>query len=122
MIFGIGTDIVEISRIAECYEKHGVNFLNRILTEFERKIFAERYKKNQGRGIAYLAKRFCAKEAVAKALKMGIGEDLSFQDIETSNNQKGLPIVHVNKFPDYKFKISLSDSRENAIAYVLIEK
>lgn len=78
---------------------------------------------NEDNKIAYLAKRFAAKEAISKALGVGIGENLSFQDIEISNNDLGKPIVLLEKFPDIKIHLSLSDEKEGlAIAFAIAEK
>ena len=74
MIFGIGNDIVETSRIEKIYHKFGEHFPQRILTPSEYKVFVER-KKN----ISFLAKRFAAKEAFSKALGIGFRSPVSFE-------------------------------------------
>ncbi len=77
MIYGIGTDIVNINRISTIYESLSVSFIKRILHEKEIDIFNELKLENQK--IAYVAKRYAAKEAIAKALGTGIREDLAFK-------------------------------------------
>jgi len=121
MIIGIGTDIISINRIEYALEAFGSKFLQRILTERERNYLIE--ITNKENKVAYLAKRFAAKEAVSKALGTGIGEDLSFQDIEVSNNLEGKPIVTVSRFPDIFIHLSLSDEKEGlAVAFAIAEK
>lgn len=121
MIIGIGTDIISLDRIEYALEAFGSKFLQRILTEKERNYLIEIHTKENK--VAYLAKRFAAKEAVSKALGTGIGEDLSFQDIEISNNLEGKPLVSVKKFPDINIHLSLSDEKEGlAVAFAVAER
>jgi holo-[acyl-carrier protein] synthase len=121
MITGVGTDIISIERIEYAVEAFGTKFMQRILTLNERNYLIEIH--NDENKIAYLAKRFAAKEAISKALGTGIGESLSFQDIEISNNALGKPIVSVAKFPDINIHLSLSDEKEGfAIAFAVAEK
>ena len=122
-IAGIGTDIVEIARIKAALDKHGQRFAKRILHDNELAIY-----QHHQQPASYLAKRFAAKEAVAKALGTGIGKYVSFSEIETLNDTQGKPSVHYhgetkayvhhqcisNSF------LSLSDERDYAIAYVVL--
>ncbi|WP_067518256.1 holo-ACP synthase [Endozoicomonas ascidiicola] len=123
MIVGIGTDIVRIDRIARSIERLGDAFARRILTDNEFQAWCDR-----SRSPAWLAKRFAAKEAVSKAFGTGIGK-LSFQHIEVRNDLNGAPVLRLY---DYGLKlkkkrgvtrlhISLSDEKENAIAFVTLE-
>ena len=74
-IVGIGTDICEISRIEKLLETKGNVFLKRLFTENE-------IHKAKNLSAAFVAKRYAAKEAIAKALGTGIGKNLSFHDFE----------------------------------------
>lgn len=123
-IKGIGTDIVKISRINRVFKKYPKGFAERILHKNELKVF-----KSHKSPKTFLAKRFSAKEAVAKALGTGIAHGVAFQEIEISNNDNGQPILTLhgrtleiaqelgvkNNF------ISLSDEHSYAIAYVVLE-
>jgi holo-[acyl-carrier protein] synthase len=92
LIFGIGTDILEISR----FEKINIERLSkRILTSLE--LYEFEKSKNQR---LFLAKKFSIKESVAKAFGVGIGERLSFLDIEISKNSEGKPLCYVNNGRD----------------------
>ena len=91
MVIGIGTDIVEIARIADVLDRQGDAFVQRILTHSEQKQYQASKQK-----AAFLAKRFAAKEAVAKALGTGIGSGVSFQDMTISNDEKGAPSVSLS--------------------------
>ena len=72
MIFGIGIDIVEIDRIAASYARFGERFPHRILGARELERFQIRRARSDKRGLAFLSTRFAAKEAVAKALGLGM--------------------------------------------------
>ena len=123
MTIAIGTDIVEIQRIASALERQGDKFLQRILTESEIAEYQAR-----GNSVAFLAKRFAAKEAIAKALGTGIGRGISFQQMVVSNNAEGAPQVELQANAAERLKqlggskvlLSLSDEKSYALAYVAI--
>ncbi|RKZ77935.1 MAG: holo-ACP synthase, partial [Gammaproteobacteria bacterium] len=86
MIFGIGTDLVHIPRMQELLDKHDDKIALRILSDTE---FSE-FQRTTNQA-AFLAKRFAAKEATAKALGTGFRDGLSLRHIEVVNNEKGKP-------------------------------
>ena len=88
MIFGIGTDIVKIERVAAVYERFGGHFVERLLLPEERAVFdANR------RPARFLAMRFAAKEAIAKALGTGFGHGVWIRDVGFLANAWGRPEV-----------------------------
>ena len=121
-ILGIGTDMVECSRIAKLMDRFGQKFIERILSEDELQSF-----KQLAQGSAYVAKRFAAKEAVAKALGIGIGQ-VAFNEISVTNLPSGKPIVNfIGKSKEYvktlnitEIMITLSDEKAYALAFVVI--
>lgn len=123
-IIGIGIDIVKISRMKGSLKKYGDNFARRILHDNELQIFQQRKVPEY-----YLAKRFAAKEALAKALGTGIAKGISFTDIEVINDQNGKPelVLHgatldiASQLGVENLLISLSDEKKYAIAYVIVE-
>jgi holo-[acyl-carrier protein] synthase len=117
MIVGIGIDIVELTRIQKLMEQNE-RFVDRILTEEEKVIFAQL---SNWRKVEFLAGRFAAKEAYAKAFGTGIGASLSFQDIEILNDEHGKPIV-ISKTREHRVHVSISHSRDYAVAQVIIER
>ena len=82
---GLGTDIVEIERIKKALSSSN-RLAQRVLTEFEMQIFLEHRQPDR-----YLAKRWAAKEAAAKAFGTGIGRGISFQHFEIKNDHLGAP-------------------------------
>ncbi|MBA5248470.1 MAG: holo-ACP synthase [Gammaproteobacteria bacterium] len=125
MIYGIGTDIINIERVAHILDRNKEGFVRRVLSEHERALFA-----NKGDSAAYCAKRFAAKEAFAKALGTGIGGVVSFQDLTVRNNEQGKPyFIPSEKLRLYlvgksikQAHLSLSDEKTNAVAFVVLEK
>ena len=117
-ILKTGIDILEIPRIQAALDRHGERFLKRVFTEME---IAE----CRGRADA-LAVRFAAKEAATKALGTGIGP-VSWREVETLHKWSGEPylVLHGNAERVAKilglttWAVSLSHSRENAIAVVV---
>ena len=124
MIYGIGTDIVSIERIQTILNKNRDGFINRVLTEHEKALFA-----NRADSAAFCAKRFAAKEAFSKALGTGIGRVVSFQDLTIRSNEHGKPYI----MPSEKLRLylqekgikhghlSISDESQNALAFVVLE-
>src|SRR3954466_13197485 len=88
MIIGIGSDLVDVRRIAKVIERHGERFLDRIFTEAER----ARTEHRAGRVETY-AKRFAAKEACAKALGTGLRAGVFWRDMGVVNLPSGRPTM-----------------------------
>lgn len=126
MTIAIGTDIVEIERISNAFKRQGDRLINRVLTSAEQDRL--RQFSNEDQQIAYLAKRWCAKEAIAKALGTGIAKGVGFQQIEISNSESGAPLAlltegaldRLTAIGGKKVLISLSDERQYAVAYCTI--
>ncbi len=121
MILGIGTDIVHIKRIEDIYNKFGERFLKKNYHDIEIKDFQ---KLNAKKAINFLAKRFAAKEAVAKAFGVGIGK-IGFKNILISSNKFGAPKVNilgnfVQYANTYDIHISISDDYPVALAFAVI--
>ncbi|SFA54009.1 holo-[acyl-carrier-protein] synthase [Parageobacillus thermantarcticus] len=118
MIIGVGIDIVELERIEQLIAKNE-KFIDRILTEKEKMIFSQLSPK---RKVEFAAGRFAAKEAYAKAVGTGIGKDVSFHDIQIMNDDHGKPIAVANMENNCRIHVSISHSRDYAVAQVIIER
>jgi holo-[acyl-carrier protein] synthase len=94
MIIGIGSDLIDISRIAKVIERHGDRFLDRIFTDIERAKAARRAN-NEKMVVATYAKRFAAKEACAKALGTGIMHGVWWRDMGVVNLPGGRPTMRL---------------------------
>lgn len=125
MIHGIGTDIVSIERMQQGLARWGDRFAERILAAPE----LEEYQR-AGHKDRFLAKRFAAKEAAAKALGTGFRDGLSLTHIHVGHNPLGRPeLVWTRVARDMidaagirAGHLSLSDERRYAVAYVVLEK
>jgi holo-[acyl-carrier protein] synthase len=125
MIVGIGVDIAETERFERIYARFGSRIARRILTDKE---LAEFNRRQQP--ASFLAKRFAAKEAAAKALGTGFGEIVSYKSIEVENDKSGKPILNLSggalRLASQKqvtnLFISLSDEKHYAVAMVVLEK
>jgi len=94
MILGIGSDLIDITRVAKVIERHGERFLDRIFTAAER-AKAERRAKNEKMVVATYAKRFAAKEACSKALGTGIRQGVWWRDMGVVNLPGGKPSMRL---------------------------
>ncbi|MBT2291789.1 holo-ACP synthase [Paenibacillus albidus] len=128
MIYGIGHDVLEIERISAYLNRGtGVKFLQRILTEREARLAAQK-----GNRIAeFVAGRFAAKEAVVKALGCGIGATVGFQDIEIWPDALGKPEVALSggawerlglAQQEYNVLLTITHSRGLASAFAVVER
>ncbi len=124
MIYGVGTDVVEIGRIEKALERFGERFARRILCEPELRRFAKhRLPAN------YLAKRFAAKEAFTKALGTGIHAPANWHGVWVANLKSGKPVLEftpeLQQFLQQKkivhSHVSLSDEKGVAFATVILE-
>jgi holo-[acyl-carrier protein] synthase len=123
-IFGVGTDIIDISRIKK-FLSNNKRSINRVFSTKEIK-----HCESQLNRTASYSKRFAAKEAFSKALGVGISKGISFNEISIKNNKDGAPFIEllgktksiVKKLLKKKNKIylSLSDEKKYAIAMVVI--
>jgi holo-[acyl-carrier protein] synthase len=88
VIFGIGTDILQIQRVASTYERFGERFVERLLLPDEQRFFA--YTKNK---VRFLAMRFAAKEAIVKAMGTGFSNGMWIRDSGVIPNRLGRPEI-----------------------------
>ncbi len=125
MIYGIGTDIVRVSRMQRNIETYGTRFAARLLHPQEYAEFL-----TQTRPAHFLAKRFAAKEAAAKALGTGFRDGVRFKDIYVAHDSYGKPILQfagvaatlLVQHAVQAWHLSLSDEEEYAVAFVVLDK
>ena len=124
MIIGCGIDLVKIERIEKIIKKWGNNFILRIFTSSEK----EYCEKKKGNKYQSYAGKFAAKEALLKALGLGLRE-ANWKEIEIKNDKLGQPIINTSgKLKNIasikgvrKYFISISHTKEYAIAQVVLE-
>lgn len=121
MIHGIGTDIVAVARLRAMWERHGERALERLLAPQERDDFARAADKGR-----FLAKRFAAKEAFAKAFGTGVRPPVLLPAIAVTHDELGKPAFAFDgplaaAAQHLKAHLSISDEAEYAVAYVILE-
>lgn len=122
-MIAVGTDILKLERIDDVVERLGDRFVERILTPRERVEYAASSRPGN-----LLAKRFAAKEAVAKALGTGIGRGVSWQDIHISHDAHGAPVVDLTggalavarERGGTRIALSLADEIDCVIAFAVL--
>lgn len=125
MIFGIGTDIVSIHRIAAALARHGEAFAQRILAPQEWDGFVA-----NAQPARFLAKRFAAKEAFSKALGTGMRAPVTWRNISVVHDELGKPLLNfdpelaavLGRHAIRSHHLSISDEKEMAAAFVVLEK
>ena len=124
MIYGIGTDIVDVKRIEKLYKKYGQTFAERILSPLEMHDWP-----GIGRPVKVLAKRFAAKEAFGKALGTGVRAPATLPAIAVGHDALGKPVLSYSdelaallREKRLTAHLSISDERDYAIAFVILEQ
>ena len=124
MIYGIGTDIVRVERMQRSLDRFGERFAARVLSSAELEDF-----RRSLRPAHFLARRFAAKEAAAKALGTGFVRGLRLRDIGVGHDADGKPVLvfHgaaealLRKLHIQATHLSLADETDYAVAFVLLE-
>lgn len=122
MIYGIGHDLVETSRIKNSLEKLGDRFKRKIYTEVEQN-YCDQFKLND---YLHYAARFAAKEAFSKAIGTGLRDGFKFTEVGVVNQKSGQPKIvltgsMLEKYGHLKSHITMSHSDTNAVAIVILE-
>jgi len=128
VIYGVGTDLVEIRRIAAAVERFGERFAERILGPQEQARYAARRARSATRGLAFLATRFAAKEAVSKAIGLGMRSPMSWRAVEIVNAPSGKPqVIAHGALAEFllqrrlRLTVSVTDEQSMAMAFVVAE-
>ena len=124
-MIAIGTDILRIERIEDVVARLGDRFVQRILTPVEQAEYNASPLPNR-----LLAKRFAAKEAIAKALGTGIGRGVSWQDITVAHDANGAPVVELGGGArevalargGSRVELSLADEADYVVAFAVLAR
>jgi holo-[acyl-carrier protein] synthase len=124
MIVGTGVDITEVPRVAAAIERFGERFLKRVFTEQE-----IQYCQSKHNFVERFAARFAAKEAALKAIGTGLRMGISWREVEVTRTPGGRPSIafhgvagqFASRLNMKRAHLSLSHTKEHAIAYVILE-
>lgn len=129
MIYGIGTDIIQISRVEAALARHGDRFAEKVLGPEELDKYRRRKAKVEARGIRFLATRFAAKEAFSKAIGLGMRMPMTWRAVQTLNAVSGKPVAvtsgALKEFMEQNgltAQVSITDEADYAVAFVIVEK
>lgn len=123
MILGIGTDLVRVERLRSLLERHGERLLQRLLHP------SEQAELPHARPEAFVAKRFAAKEALAKALGCGVGVHMALNEACVIHDALGRPGLELSgaaartaaRLGVTRIHLSISDEHDYAQAFVVLE-
>jgi holo-[acyl-carrier protein] synthase len=127
MIYGIGTDIVQISRVEAALARSGPRFAEKILGPEELVKYHARRAKNEVRGLRFLATRFSAKEAFSKAIGLGMRMPMTWRSAQMLNAPGGRPIIVCSGALDefmrthrLSAQVTISDEADYGVAFVIV--
>lgn len=127
MIYGIGTDIVQISRIEAALARSGPRFAEKILGPEELVKYHARRAKNEVRGLRFLATRFSAKEAFSKAIGLGLRMPMTWRSAQMLNAPSGKPVIVCSGALDEFMRqnkltaqVTISDEADYGVAFVIV--
>ncbi len=128
MIYGIGTDLCDVRRIAATLQRRGDRFAERVLGEDELRIFQARRARAPLRGIRFLATRFSAKEAFSKAIGLGIRSPMRWSACQILNHASGQPFVRLDgelaawfSARGLQAHVTVTDEGDYAASFVVVE-
>jgi len=129
MIYGIGTDIVQISRVEAALKRSGPRFAEKILGPEELLKYHARSAKHAVRGLRFLATRFSAKEAFSKAIGLGMRMPMTWRSAQMLNAPGGKPVIVCSgalaefmRSNGLSAQVSISDEADYAVAFVIVTR
>jgi holo-[acyl-carrier protein] synthase len=128
MIYGIGTDLCDIRRMAATVERRGERFAQRVLGPQELQVYHARQQRAPARGLRYLATRFSAKEAFSKAIGLGIRSPMTWRACEILNEPSGKPVLRLSgelaawfESQGLKGHVTVTDETDYVATFVVVE-
>lgn len=128
MIYGVGTDLCDVRRVAGTFDRRGQRFAERVLGPDELRVFHARSARSPERGLRFLATRFSAKEAFSKAIGLGITSPMRWRDCEILNHASGQPYIRLDgelarwfAARGWVAHVSVTDETDYAASFVVVE-
>ncbi len=129
MIYGIGTDICDVRRIAAALDRHGERFAAKVLCENELATWRARSARWPERGVRFVATRFSAKEAFSKAIGLGMRMPMTWLRCEVGRQASGEPTLVLHgelkawfEARRLQARVSLSDETDYAVSFVVVDR
>lgn len=128
MIYGVGTDLCDLRRMAATLNRRGERFAEKVLGPQELQVFRARRARVEARGISYLGTRFSAKEAFSKAIGLGLRMPMTWRACEILNLPSGQPHIVLHgelatwfEARGLKAHVSITDETDYATSFVVVE-
>lgn len=128
MIYGVGTDLCDLRRMAATLNRRGERFAEKVLGPQELRVFRARRARVEARGISYLGTRFSAKEAFSKAIGLGLRMPMTWRACEILNLPSGQPHIVLHgelaawfEARGLKAHVSITDETDYATSFVVVE-
>lgn len=129
MIYGVGTDLCDVRRVAAALQRRGERFALKVLGPYELDVFRQRTQAVPERGVRYLSTRFAAKEAFSKAIGLGMRMPMTWRRCEVVPAPGGRPQIRLHgALADWfgqrslRAHLSLTDEVDYAAAFVVVER
>jgi holo-[acyl-carrier protein] synthase len=129
VIYGTGTDVCDLRRIAATLARRGDRFAQKVLGPDEMNVFQYRRAKVEARGLAYLGTRFSCKEAFSKAIGLGLHMPMTWRACQILNHASGQPYIRLHGgLADWfaarrlRAHVTLSDESDYAVSFVVVEQ
>ena len=129
MIYGIGTDLCDVRRIAASLARHGDRFAEKVLADAELATWRERGLRWPDRGLRYMATRFSAKEAFSKAIGLGMRMPMTWRSCEVAKLASGQPVIVLHGalqmwFDERRLSahLSVTDETDYAASFCVVEQ
>ncbi len=129
MIYGVGTDIVQISRVEAALARSGERFAEKILGPQELEKYHARRARSPVRGLRFLATRFSAKEAFSKAIGLGMRMPMTWRSAQMLNDPSGKPVIVCSGALEefmrnnrLSAQVTISDEADYGVAFVIVTR
>lgn len=128
MIYGLGTDICDVSRIRTSLQRHGERFAAKVLSPQELLVWKKRSARWPERGVRYLATRFSAKESFSKAIGLGMRMPMTWRSCEIDNHASGAPFIVLHgelklwfESKGLRAHVTVTDETDYAASFCVVE-
>jgi len=128
MIFGIGTDLCDVRRVASTLQRRGERFAHKVLGPSELLVWQARRDRVESRGLAYLATRFSGKEAFSKAIGLGLHMPMTWRSCEILNEPSGKPFIRLHgdlaawfTQRNLRAHVTVTDETDYVATFVVVE-
>jgi len=129
VIYGIGTDLCDVRRVAAVLQRRGERFAEKVLGPHELEVYRARRARVEERGLRYLASRFATKEAFSKAIGLGMRTPMTWRGCEVVKAASGKPEIRLHgalatwfESRGLRAHVTVTDEGDYAASFVVVER